>query len=259
MSAADAPAQRPWLDTPAGPLRSRLVLGIEQYPSAQLIADVLTAGGCDVFITTFDLRSRRSSVPLFDVAAVLDVETFTWVGTTSFARSEDEALRTVEMLHGSFAITTIKLDVRGEDNTPDVPATLRVARELCTQGFAVLPLVPADVAVVAELVDAGCAAVRLVASPVGSARGIADPVAMRLAIEAAAVPVVVECGIGSVAHAAQAMELGADAVLVNAAVVRAADPVRMAAAMRHAVLGGRLAAGLAGQAAGGVPVPVGMV
>ncbi|MEJ3659117.1 thiamine biosynthesis protein ThiG [Actinomycetes bacterium KLBMP 9759] len=254
MSAANAPVQSPWLDTPAGPLRSRLVLGIEQYTSAQLIADVLTAGGCDAFITTFDLRSRRSSVPLFDVAAVLDVDAFTWVGTTSFARSEDEALRTVEMLHSSFAITTIKLDVRGGDNAPDVPATVRASRKLCAQGFTVLPLVPPDVGVVAELAGAGCAAVRLVASPVGSARGIDDPGAMRLAIEAASVPVVVECGIGSVAHAAQAMELGADAVLVNAAVVRAADPARMAAAMRHAVLGGRLAAG---QATGGVPEPVG--
>lgn len=230
----------PWLVTKSKEFRSRLILGIEQYDSASVIAEVLADGGCDVFITTFDLRSRRGSVALMDVVDVLDVERFTWVGTTSFARSLDDALRTVDMLHTSFGIEIIKLDVRGQDNAPDVAGTVAAARRLVADGFAVLPLVPPDLDVITELQGIGCVAVRAVASPVGSARGIVDPVALQCVIDAARVPIIVECGIGSVAHAAQAMQMGADAVLVNAAVARAVNPARMAAAMRYATLGGRL-------------------
>ncbi|MBN6037841.1 thiazole synthase [Amycolatopsis sp. 195334CR] len=231
-----------WLRVKGREFRSRLLLGAELYDSAKLIGEVLEAGGCDVFITTLDLGTGRSGVALSELSRFVDVDTFTWVGTTSFARSGDEALRTARLLRSSFGIEIVKLDVRDVANLPDGPATVTVAEQLLSEGFAVLPLVSAEPALVTRLAEAGCAAVRVVASPVGSGRGITDEGALRSVLAVATVPIVVECGIGSVAHAARALELGADAVLVNTAVAIAPDPPGMARAMRHAVLAGRLAA-----------------
>ncbi|GAB2773614.1 beta/alpha barrel domain-containing protein [Amycolatopsis magusensis] len=231
-----------WLRVKGREFRSRLLLGAELYDSAKLIGEVLEAGGCDVFITTLDLGSGRAGVALSELARFVDVDTFTWVGTTSFARSGAEALKTARLLHESFGIEIVKLDVRDVANLPDGPATVTVAEQLLADGFAVLPLVDADPGLVTRLADAGCAAVRVVASPVGSGRGIVDERALLSVLEVATVPIVVECGIGSVAHAARALELGADAVLVNTAVATARDPAGLAAAMRHAVQAGRLSA-----------------
>jgi thiazole synthase len=235
-------AGEPWLQ--AGPHRlvSRVLLGIEQYTSASLVGKVLDASGADVFITTYDLEQSRTSLLLADLDREVELSRYAWIGTTSFACSADAAVRTAHYLRDALDIMVIKLDVRDQNKLPDPGATVAAARQLLAEDFCVLPFVPPDVQVALVLQDLGCAALRLMASPVGSYRGITDPAAMRRCIEAASVPVIVEGGIGSPAHIVQAMELGATAVLVNTLVAQAKDPVAMAAAVRHAVLAGSLAA-----------------
>jgi len=231
----------PWLVIGDVHFHSRLIVGIEQYTSVELVADVLAAGGCDVFITTFDLSHERPSLMLSDLDRVMGLDHFIWIGTTSFARSMEEALATARVLRSTFGINIMKLDVRPAHNLPDNAQTVQAARKLVQEGFAVLPFISPDPDTAVALQDAGCAALRVLASPVGSYRGIDDAPTVRNVIDAVSIPTVVEGGIGTPAHVMSAVELGADAVLVNTAVAQAADPPRMAAAMRHAVLSAQYA------------------
>jgi thiazole synthase len=234
------PAQ-PWLVAGGHEFRSRLILGIEQYTSPELVGAVLAAGHCDVFITTFDQSNTRTSLLLSDLDDAMDLESFAWIGTTSFARSCGEAVDTARKLRQSFGIDVMKLDVRNSDNMPDGAQTIRAAEQLLAEGFAVLPFVTADLDVTTRLAEIGCSAIRVMASPVASARGIVDEAAVRQVIETVDVPVVVEGGLGTPEHVTAAMRLGAAAVLVNTAVAIAPDSALMAAAMWHAVAAGRLA------------------
>lgn len=233
---------QPWLVAGGHEFRSRLILGIEQYTSPELVGAVLTAGHCDVFITTFDQSNTRTSLLLSDLDDAMDLTSFAWIGTTSFARSCAEAVDTARKLRQSFGIDVIKLDVRRPDNMPDGAQTIRAAEQLLAEGFAVLPFVTADLDVTTRLAEIGCSAIRVMASPVASALGIVDEIAVRRVIEALDVPVVVEGGLGTPEHVTAAMRLGAAAVLVNTAVAIAPDSARMAAAMWHAVAAGYLAA-----------------
>lgn len=231
----------PWLEIGEHRFRSRLIVGIEQYESVETVRDVLTATAADVFITTVDPDNRRSSLLLSDLDAVLPLDRFVWIGTTSFARSKDAALRTAEILRSSLDIHILKLDVRGMDNVPDNRQTVAAAQELLADGMELMPFILPDPQVARELEDAGCAALRVMAAPVASGRGILDPAAIRQIIEQSGIPVIVEGGLGSAKHVALAMEMGAAATLVNTALVRAQDPIKMAHAMRFAALAGRLA------------------
>ncbi|MEU7786436.1 MULTISPECIES: HisA/HisF-related TIM barrel protein [unclassified Amycolatopsis] len=233
-------ADEPWLKIGAREFRSRILVGIEQYDSVPLVRDVLNAAGADVFITTVDPDNRRSSLLLMDLADELPLDDFTWIGTTSFARTKESALRSARILRDSLGIEILKLDVRGDDNTPDNAGTVEAARELRAEGMELLPFILPDLATARALEEAGCAALRVMASPVASGRGIANPAAIRELIEQIGIPVVVEGGIGSARHVAEAMELGASATLVNTALVRAESPLLMAAAMRQAALAGLL-------------------
>jgi thiazole synthase len=233
--------EEPWLTVGKYRFRSRILVGIEQYQSIPLIKQVLQASGADVFITTVDPDGMRSSLLLSDLAEEIPLEAYTWIGTTSFARSADSALRTVEILRRTCGIDVIKLDVRTPDNRPDNAQTIMVAEKLLADGLTVLPFILPDLADAQRLAELGCAAIRIMASPVASGRGIADPRPLQEIIEHSRVPVVIEGGLGTAHHASRAMELGAAAVLVNTALARAASPGLMAAAMRHAVTAGRLA------------------
>ncbi|MDQ3787561.1 MAG: thiamine biosynthesis protein ThiG [Actinomycetota bacterium] len=233
--------EEPWLTIDDREFHSRLIVGIEQYESVIDVKNVLDATGADVFITTVDPDSRRSSLLLSDLDAVLPLDQFVWIGTTSFSRSKDSALRTAKILRDSLGIDILKLDVRGHDNMPDNRQTVEAAAELRAQGTHLLPFILPDLGVARELVDLGCAALRVMAAPVASGRGIVDPRAIRDIIEGVDIPVIVEGGLGSAKHVALAMELGAAATLVNTALVRAGDPTKMARAMRHAATAGRLA------------------
>lgn len=232
---------QPWLEIGERRFRSRLLVGIEQYDSVETVRDVLTATGADVFITTVDPDNRRSSLLLSDLDEVMPLENFIWIGTTSFARSKESALRTADILRNSLDIDILKLDVRGQDNVPDNRETVDAARELRAQGMELLPFILPELGIARELEDLGCAALRVMAAPVASGRGITAPAAIREIIDNVAIPVIVEGGLGSAKHVALAMEMGAAATLVNTALMRAQDPIKMAQAMRLASVAGRLA------------------
>lgn len=231
----------PWLEIGDAKFRSRLIVGIEQYESITTVKNVLETTGADVFITTVDPDNRRASLLLSDLDAELPLDQFIWIGTTSFARSKEGALRTAEILRDSLGISILKLDVRGEDNMPDNRQTVEAAHELRARGWELLPFILPDLETARLLEEAGCAALRVMAAPVASGRGIVDPDAIRAVIEQSRIPVIVEGGLGSAKHVALAMELGAAATLVNTALVRARDPLKMASAMRQAAIAGRLA------------------
>nr|AXL05638.1 thiamine biosynthesis protein ThiG [uncultured bacterium] len=233
--------ETPWLEIGDVKFRSRLIVGIEQYDSITTVKNVLEATGADVFITTVDPDNRRASLLLSDLDAVLPLDRFAWIGTTSFARSKESALRTAEILRDSLGISILKLDVRGENNVPDNRQTVEAAHELRAKGWELMPFILPDLETARQLEEAGCAALRVMAAPVASGRGIIDPSAIRAVIEQSRVPVIVEGGLGTAQHVALAMELGADATLVNTALVLARDPLKMAAAMRQASFAGRLA------------------
>ncbi|MGW5717596.1 hypothetical protein ACWEVP_15640 [Amycolatopsis sp. NPDC003865] len=235
-----ARSEEPWLRIGDAEFRSRLIVGIEQYDSVTDVKNVLEATGADVFITTVDPDSRRSSLLLSDLDEVLPLDQFVWIGTTSFSRSKESALRTAQILRDSLGIDILKLDVRGHDNMPDNRQTVEAAAELRAGGTHLLPFILPDLGVARELVELGCSALRVMAAPVASGRGIVDPAPIRAIIEQCDIPVIVEGGLGSAKHVALAMELGAAATLVNTALVQAGDPLKMAAAMRHATAAGRL-------------------
>lgn len=232
--------QEPWLTIGEAEFRSRLIVGIEQYDSVTDVKNVLEATEADVFITTVDPDSRRSSLLLSDLDAELPLDRFVWIGTTSFSRSKESALRTAQILYDSLGINILKLDVRGHDNMPDNRQTVEAAAELRERGTHLLPFILPDLGVARELVDLGCSALRVMAAPVASGRGIPDPGPIRTIIEQVGVPVVVEGGLGSAKHVVTAMEMGAAATLINTALVMASDPIKMARAMLHASTAGRL-------------------
>lgn len=231
----------PWLTINGRNLCSRVLVGIEQYSSIPLIQEVLEASGADVFITTVDPDGLRASLLLSDLADAIPLEKYTWIGTTSFARSAEGAIRTVEILRRMCDIDIIKLDVRDDDNRPDNEATVKVSRQLIADGLTVIPFIRPDLKVADTLQRLGCSAIRVMASPVASGQGILDATSIREIIEQSVIPVVVEGGLGTAHHVSQAMELGADAVLVNTALAKARQPGLMAAAMKHAATAGRLA------------------
>lgn len=232
----------PWLSVRGREFHSRLILGIEQYTDPALVSDVLRAGACDVFITTFDLEQTKPSLLMSDLDEAVKLDDYVWIGTTSFARSQKDALLTARRLRESYGINIMKLDVRPSDNLPDNDQTITAAAELIADGFDVLPFILPDPATADALEKAGCCAVRIMCSPVASAKGVVDERAVRETMAAVSVPVILEGGLGTPAQVVRAMELGADAVLVNTAVAQAPEPARLATSMRLAVEAGRLAA-----------------
>ncbi len=151
-----------------------------------------------------------------------------------------DAIRTAQLAREAFETDWVKLEVIGDDRTllPDAPELLSAAEALIADGFTVLPYTNDDPILARRLEEAGCAAVMPLGSPIGSGSGIRNPYNLRIIVEGASVPVICDAGIGTASDAALAMELGCDAVLLASAVSRAADPARMASAMRKAVEAG---------------------
>jgi thiazole synthase len=219
-----------------------LLVGIELYTSPEVIGRVLKASHADVFITTYDLEQTRSSMLLTDLDEHLDLDSYLWIGTTSFARSVADAVTTSLRLRDSMGLDIIKLDVRDDTNSPCAKSTLEAAAKLLAEGFALLPLIQPDVRIATQLEEMGCSAVRLLASPVGSYQGIANAATAKECLAELTVPAVLEGGIGSPADVVRAMELGASAVLVNTLIARSGDPGSMARAVYHAAIAGGMAA-----------------
>jgi thiazole synthase len=220
--------------------RSRLITGTGGAPSHRVLRDALRASGTQ--LTTVALRrvDPRAEGSVLDVVRELGIRV---LPNTAGCYTAREAVQLARMAREALETDWIKLEVIGDDRTllPDPVELLDAAEQLVDDGFTVLPYCGDDPVVARRLEQLGCAAVMPLGSPIGSGGGIRNPHNIRMVVEQAGVPVVLDAGIGTASHAAQAMELGCDAVLLASAVTRAEDPVRMAAAMAAAVEAGRLA------------------
>jgi thiazole synthase len=218
--------------------RSRLLTGTGKYDSNETMREAALASGCEM--VTVAVRRIDFDAPGEDIVSFLP-EHVLLLPNTSGCETAAEAVRTARLARAGGLPDWIKLEVIPDARylLPDPVETLRAAATLVEEGFTVLPYVLPDPVLQRKLEEVGCATVMPLAAPIGSGRGLRLKDAIRIMVEQADVPVVVDAGLGSPAHAAESMELGADAVLVNTAIARAGDPVAMARAFRLAVEAGR--------------------
>lgn len=224
-------------------LSSRLLLGTARYPSPAVLEDALAASGTAAVTLSVrrDTANGRGGEALMSTIERLALKV---LPNTAGCFDVDEAVRTAHMSREIFGTDWIKLEVIGREDTlqPDVVGTVEAARILASEGFEVFPYTSDDLVVGERLLRAGCEVLMPLCAPIGSGGGLRNPsalAAMRAAFPG--VPLVVDAGIGRPSHAAAAMELGYDAVLLNTAVAGAGDPVRMAGAFANAVEAGRAA------------------
>lgn len=225
-------------------LNRPLMLGSARYPSPAVLADAVKAAGVEVVTVSLRRESggARAGQQFWELIRALPVRA---LPNTAGCRTVKEAVTTAHMAREVFDTPWIKLEVTGGDDLlePDLFALVEAARVLCADGFEVFPYTTADLGAAARLLDAGCRVLMPWGAPIGSGRGLADPAALAaLRRRFPDTALVVDAGIGRPSHAAQAMELGFDAVLVNTAVAEAGDPVAMARAFALAAEAGRLAA-----------------
>jgi thiazole synthase len=218
--------------------RSRLITGTGKYPSFETMHDALVASGSElvtVAVRRIDFDSLDEDITAFLPEGML------LLPNTSGCATADEAVRSARLARAGGLPDLVKLEVIPDPRylLPDPVETLRAASTLVEDGFTVLPYVLPDPVLQKKLEAVGCATVMPLAAPIGSGRGLKLRDAIRIMIEQAEVPLVVDAGLGSPSHAAEAMEMGADAVLVNTAIARAGDPVAMARAFKLAVEAGR--------------------
>ncbi|HEY9571375.1 thiazole synthase [Lysinibacillus sp. BF-4] len=219
---------------------SRLFLGTGKFPDFATQKEAVTISETEVL--TFAVRRMNIFEPTQpNFLEQIDVKNFKLLPNTAGAKNAEEAVRIARLAKASGLCDMIKVEIIGCDKTllPDPVETLRATEMLLAEGFIVLPYTSDDVLLAKRLQELGCHAIMPGASPIGSGLGIINPVNLRFIIEQATVPVIVDAGIGSAMDAAQAMELGADAVLLNTAVALAKQPVKMASAMKHAIIAGR--------------------
>ncbi len=234
--------------------RSRLILGTGKFSSPEAMRSALDASGCElvtVALRRADLSGKHD--PFANILEFIDPKRYLLLPNTSGAMNAEEAVRLARLAAAAGLPKWVKLEIHPDPRylLPDPVETLRGAELLVKEGFTVLPYINADPVLAKRLQDVGCATVMPLGSPIGSNRGLQTRDQLRIIIEQATVPVVVDAGIGAPSHAAEAMELGADAVLVNTAIAVASDPNRMAVAFKLAVEAGREAyeVGLAEQSA----------
>jgi thiazole synthase len=237
---------------------SRLLLGTGKFASNELMRDTLEASGTE--IVTVALRRADlsgTSDPFANILDFIDPEKYLLLPNTSGAMNADEAVRLARLAATAGLPKWIKLEIHPDPQylLPDPIETLRATEILAAEGFTVLPYINADPVLAKRLEDAGAATVMPLGSPIGSNRGLETRAQIAIIIEQARVPVIVDAGLGAPSHAAEALELGADAVLINTAIAVAEDPVGMARAFRMAVEAGRMArqAGLPAQEDTAVP------
>jgi thiazole synthase len=224
--------------------RSRLILGTGKFSSPEAMRDALAASGAEmvtVALRRVDLSGKGD--PFANILEFIDPKKYLLLPNTSGAMNAEEAVRLARLAHAAGLPKWVKLEIHPDPRylLPDPVETLKAAEILVKEGFTVLPYINADPVLAKRLQDAGAATVMPLGSPIGSNRGLQTRDQLRIIIEQATVPVVVDAGIGAPSHAAEAMEMGADAVLVNTAIAVAHDPNWMAVAFRMAVEAGRLA------------------
>jgi thiazole synthase len=220
--------------------RSRLLVGTGKFSSHEVMREALLASGAEVVTVAL----RRVDLDRVGSGDVLDFvpPAMTLLPNTSGAVDADEAVRLARLGRAATGSDLVKLEVTPDPRTlaPDPIETLRAAERLVGEGFVVLPYCSADPVLCRHLEEAGCATVMPLGAWIGSNRGLRTRDAIEVIVEQAGVPVVVDAGLGVPSDAAEAMEVGADAVLVNTAIAVAADPVRMARAFALATEAGRL-------------------
>ncbi|GGA79788.1 thiazole synthase [Brucella endophytica] len=225
------------------PVASRLMLGTARYPSPAILADAVRASGTS--IVTVSLRREtgpdKQGQEFWALIKELGVQV---LPNTAGCYTVQEAVTTAHMARELFGTSWIKLEVIGDKDTlcPDMFGSVEAARILAEDGFEVFPYMTEDLIAAERLVEAGCKVLMPWAAPIGSGRGLNNLFGLKtLRARFPGIPLVVDAGIGVPSHAAQAMELGYDAVLINTAVGKAGDPVKMAKAFAMAVEAGRLA------------------
>src|SRR3954464_2437294 len=224
--------------------RSRLILGTGKFSSPEAMRDALDASGTQlvtVALRRADLSGKKD--PFANILEFIDPDKYLLLPNTSGALNAEEAVRLARLAAAAGLPKWIKLEIHPDPRylLPDPVETFKAAEILVKEGFTVLPYINADPVLAKRLQEVGCATVMPLGSPIGSNRGVQTRAQIRIIIEQATVPVVVDAGLGAPSHAAEAMELGADAVLINTAIAIASDPVRMAVAFRDAVHAGRAA------------------
>jgi thiazole synthase len=221
---------------------SRLLVGTGKFASNELMRDALSASGTEIVTVALrraDLTGKHD--PYANILDFIDPKKFLLLPNTSGARNADEAVRLARLAASAGLPKWIKLEIHPDPRylLPDPVETLAAAEILVKEGFTVLPYINADPVLAKRLQDVGTATVMPLGSPIGSNRGIETRPQIEIIIGQATVPVVVDAGLGAPSQAAEAMEMGADAVLVNTAIAIATDPVRMARAFKMAVEAGR--------------------
>src|SRR5437867_3944106 len=224
--------------------RSRLILGTGKFSSPETMRDALEASGAEIVTVALrraDLSGKKD--PFANILEFIDPERYLLLPNTSGAMNAAEAVRLSRLAVAAGLPKWVKLEIHPDPRylLPDPVETLKAAEVLIGEGFTVLPYINADPVLAKRLQDIGVATVMPLGSPIGSNRGLQTRDQIRIIIEQAIVPVVVDAGLGAPSHAAEAMELGADAVLVNTAIAVANDPNRMAVAFKLAVEAGRTA------------------
>ena len=222
--------------------RSRLFVGTGKYASVEQTRDALDASGAEV-VTVALRRINLADRSEGSLGRLLLGGRYTILPNTAGCYTADEAVRTLRLARELGIAEIVKLEVIGDPKTlyPDNEQTLEAAKTLVKEGFTVLPYCMDDPIVCRKLEDIGCAAVMPLAAPIGSGLGIRNPYNLRIILEHAKVPVIVDAGVGTASDAAIAMELGCHGVLLNTAIAQAKDPVLMAHAMREAISAGRRA------------------
>ena len=224
--------------------RSRLILGTGKFSSPETMRDALAASGAEIVTVALrraDLSGKRD--PFANILEFIDSQRYLLLPNTSGAMNAEEAVRLARLAVAAGLPKWVKLEIHPDPRylLPDPVETFKAAEILVNEGFTVLPYINADPVLAKRLQDAGCATVMPLGSPIGSNRGLQTRDQLRIIIEQATVPVVVDAGLGAPSHAAEALEMGADAVLVNTAIAVASDPNKMAVAFKMAVEAGRTA------------------
>ena len=221
-------------------LRSRLIVGTGKYKDAAETRACLAQSGAEIVTVALrrvDLKAKDN------LLSWIDRDRYTLLPNTAGCYTADDAVRTLRLARELGIADLVKLEVIGDPKTlfPDNEETLKAAKILLDEGFVVLPYCTDDPIVCRKLQELGCAAVMPLAAPIGSGLGIRNRHNIRMIIEQATVPVIVDAGVGTASDATIAMELGCDGVLMNTAIAQAQHPVQMAEAMRLGVIAGRLA------------------
>ena len=220
--------------------KSRLIIGTGKYKDYAENARALEAAGADM-ITVAVRRVNISNPKEPMLVDFIDPKSVTYLPNTAGCFTGEDAVRTLRLAREAGGWDLVKLEVLSDPKHlyPDMEETLRAAKMLISEGFEVMVYCSDDPVFARKLEDMGCAAIMPLGAPIGSGLGIQNPVNIRLIIEQSSVPIIVDAGVGTASDATIAMELGCDGVLMNTAIAEAKDPIRMARAMKHAVISGR--------------------